>query len=135
MQRQVITSLPSESPLEDLFTSFWSAVDSRAFGMTDKAQTFLAFAHAFIDCLLLFSKRLRISTRSVVCSLVGSNPEADGTDPERSPSTVLYDFVRKQITRFVEEIFQGHLQLEPSMAAEPLSGVVIKLNEVDKGMT
>ena len=131
---QIITSLPSESPLEDLFASFWSAVNSRAFGMTDKAQTFSAFAHAFVDCLLLFSKRLRSSPHNVVCLLVGSDPKADGTDPEHLSGAILRDFVRKQIARFAEEIFQGHLQLEPPAATKPLSEIVIKLDEVDKGM-
>ena len=103
--------------------------------MTDKAQTFSAFAHAFVDCLLLFSKRLRSSTHSVVRSLMGGNPEADGTDSEYVSGTVLPDFVRKQTARFAEEIFQGHLQLDPPAATKPLSDIVTKLNEVDKGMT
>jgi len=132
---QIITSLPSESPLDDLFTSIWSAVDSRVFGMTDKAQTCSTFAHAFVDCLLLFSKRLRSSAHSIVCSLIGGNLEADGTDPEHPPGTILLDFVRKQTARFAEEIFQGRLQLDPPAATKPLSDVVTKLDEVDKGMT
>jgi len=132
---QIITSLPSESPLDDLFTSIWSAVDSRAFGMTDKAQTFSVFARAFVDCLLLFSKRLRSSTHSVVRSLVGGSPEADGTNSEHFSSTVLLDFVRRQTARFSEEIFQGRLQLDPPAATKPLSDVITKLDEVDKGMT
>ena len=102
--------------------------------MTDKAQTFSVFAHAFVDCLLLFSKRLRSSAHNVVCSLVGRDPEVGGTDSEDSSNIVLRDFVRKQTTRFSEEIFQGHLQLEPPAATRPLSDVVVKLGEVDKGM-
>ena len=101
--------------------------------MTDKAQTFSAFAHAFVDCLLLFSKRLRSSAHNVVRSLVGDNPEAGGMHPEYSSGTVLREFVRKQTTRVAEEIFQGRLQLEPSAATKPLSDLVIKLDEVDKG--
>jgi hypothetical protein len=93
--------------------------------MTDKAQTFSAFAHAFTDCLLLFSRRLRNSAPNVVRSLVGGSPESD---------TVLRDFVRKQTSRFVEEIFQGRLQLDPSAATKPLSEVITKLDEVDKGL-
>ncbi|KAF9652581.1 hypothetical protein BDM02DRAFT_3088924 [Thelephora ganbajun] len=130
-----ITSLSSESPLEDLFTSLWSAIDSRAFGMTDKAQTFSAFAHAFVDCLLLFSKRLRSSVHNIVSSLVGSNPETDRVDSEYPSGTVLHDFIRKQTTRFVDEIFQGRLQLDPPAATKPLSEVVIKLGEVDKDLS
>ena len=103
--------------------------------MTDKAQTFSTFAHAFVDCLLLFSKRLRSSAHSVVCSLIGGNPEVDGTDPEYSSGTALHDFVRKQTTRFVGEIFRGRFQLDPPAATKPLSDVVTKLDEIDKGMT
>ena len=103
--------------------------------MTDKTQTFSTFAHAFVDCLLLFSKRLRSSAHNVVRSLIGGNREVDGTDPEYSPGTVLPDFVRKQTSRFVKEIFQGRLQLDPPAASKPLSDVVTKLDEVDKGMT
>jgi hypothetical protein len=132
MERQIITGLPSESPLDDLFTSIWSAVDSRAFGMTDKAQTFSTFAGAFVDCLLLFSKRLRSSAHSVVCSLIGGNPDADLEHP---PGTVITDFVRKQIARFAKDIFRGRLQLDPPAATKPLSDVVTKLDEVDKGTT
>lgn len=99
--------------------------------MTDKAQTFSAFAHAFVDCLLLFSKRLRSSTPSVVRSLV-SNPEAGGTGSESDAA--LRDFVHKQTTRFAEEIFQGRLQLDPPAATEHLSKIVAKLDEVDKGL-
>jgi len=102
--------------------------------MTDKAQTFLAFAHAFVDCLLLFSKRLRSSAPNVVRSLAAGNPQADGADSEHFSSTILRDFVRKQTARFSEEIFLGRLQLEPPAGAECLSEVVVKLNEVDKGM-
>lgn len=131
-RRQILTCLPSESPLEDLFTSFWSAIDSRAFGMTDKAQTFSVFAHAFVDCLLLFSRRLRTLAPDAVRSLVGGGLDADGTVP--GSDTALRDLVRKQTTRFVEEIFQGRLQLDPPAAAKPLSEIVIKLDEVDKGL-
>lgn len=99
--------------------------------MTDKAQTFLAFAHALVDCLLLFSRRLRSSARTVVHSLIGGNTEANGTDSE---CTVVLDFVRKQTTRFAEEIFQGRLQLDPSAATKSLNDAVIKLDDVDKGM-
>jgi len=102
--------------------------------MTDKAQTFSAFAHAFVDCLLLFSKRLRSSASNVARSLVGGNTQADEVDSEHSSGTILHDFVRKQTTRFAEEIFQGRLQLEPPVAVKSLSKVVVKLNEVDEGM-
>lgn len=131
-KRQIITSLQSEFPLEDLFTSFWSAIDSRAFGMTDRAQTFPAFAHAFVDCLLLFSRRLRNSAPDVVRSLVGGSLNASGTEPR--PGTILRDLVHKQTARFVEEIFQGRLQLDPPAAAKPLSEVITKLDEMDKGL-
>lgn len=126
-----MTSHSPRSPLEDLLTSFWSAVDSRAFGMTDKAQTFSAFAHAFVDCFLLFSKRLRNSAPHVVCSLVGANLEAPGTESEQGD--ILRDFVRKQITRFSEDIFHGRVQLDPPAAAKLLSEAVTKLDDADKG--
>jgi len=103
--------------------------------MTDKAQTFLAFAHAFVDCLLLFSKRLRSSAHNVVHSLVGGNLEGDGTDPKHLSGIILPDFIRKQTTRLAEETFQGRLQLDPPAATKPLSEVVVKLDSVDKGMT
>ena len=102
--------------------------------MTDKAQTFLAFALAFVDGLLLFSKRLRSSAPNVVHSLVGCKPQADGAGSDHLSDTILRDFVRKQTTRFAEEIFQGSLQLEPPAAGKSLSEVVVKLNEVDEGM-
>lgn len=102
--------------------------------MTDKAQTFLAFAHAFVDCFVLFSKRLRSSAHSVVRSLVGDIPETDETGPEYSSDAVLRDFVRKQTARFAEEILQGRLQLDPPTASKPLSELVTKFDEVDKGM-
>ena len=100
--------------------------------MTDKAQTFSAFASAFVDCFLLFSRRLRSSAPNVVRSLVGGSTEAGGADT--GSDTVLHDFVRNQITRFVDEIFQGRLQLDPPAATKPLSEVVTKLDEVDKGL-
>ena len=103
--------------------------------MTDKAQTFSTFAHAFVDCLLLFSKRLRSSARSVVCSLIGGNPEVDRTDPGYSSGTALPDFVRKQTARLAREIFRGRFQPDPLATIKPLSDVVTKLDEVDKGMT
>lgn len=103
--------------------------------MTDKARTFSVFADAFVDCLLLFSKRLRSSAHNVVRSLAGGNPEPGGEDSEHLSGTTARDFVHKQTTRFAEEIFQGRLQLEPSAAVKPLSEVVIKLDEVDKGMS
>ena len=103
--------------------------------MTDKAQTFSVFTRAFVDCLLLFSKRLRSSTHSAVRSLVGGSPGADGTNSEHFSSAVLLDFVRRQTTRFSEEAFQGRLQLDPPAAIKPLSDVITKLDEVDKGMT
>ena len=101
--------------------------------MTDKAQTFLAFAHAFVDCLLLFSKRLRSSTPDIVRSLAGGDTQADGAGSEHSSGTILRDFLRKQTTRFSEDIFQGRLHLEPPAGAQSLSEVVVKLNEVDEG--
>jgi len=103
--------------------------------MTDKAQTFSAFAHALVDCLLLFSKRLQSSAHNVVRSLMGGNFEGDGMDSESLPGTVLPAFIRKQTTRLAEETFQGHLQLDPPAATKPLSEVVVELDDVDKGMT
>lgn len=127
-KKQIMTSLPSESPIDDFFFSFWSAVDSRAFGMTNKTQTFTAFAHAFVDCLLLLAKRLQNSTPNIVCSLVGGNLEVD-----RGPGGVLRGFIHKQTTRLVEGIFHGHFQLDSSAAIRPLSEIVTRLDGVDKG--
>lgn len=62
---------------------------------------------------------------------MGGGLEAGGTDPDSD--AVLRGFVHKQTTRFVEEIFQGRLQLDPHTATKPLSEIVTKLDEVDKG--
>jgi len=102
--------------------------------MTDKTQTFSAFAQAFIDCLILFSKRLRGSTHRVVRSLVEGNSYPNGTNSEYPSGDILRDFVRNQTTRFAEEILHGRLQLDPPAAAKPLSAVVIQLDEVDPGV-
>lgn len=102
--------------------------------MTDKGQTFSVFVHALIDCILLFSKRLRNSAPGVVRSLMGDNPEAEEMDSEHITSIVLPDFVRKQTARLAEEIFQGRLRLDPPAAIRPLSDLVTKLDEMDKGM-
>lgn len=103
--------------------------------MTDKGQTFSAFVHALVDCLLLFSKRLRNSTDDIVRSLMGGNPEAEEMDFEYLSGIVLPSFIREQTTRLAEEIFRGHLRLGPPAAIEPLSDLVTKLDEMDKGTT
>lgn len=65
---------------------------------------------------------------------MGGYPETEEMDFEYSSSIALPNFVRKQTALLVEEIFRGRLRLGPPAAIGPLSDLVTKLDEMDKGM-
>ncbi|KAI0711424.1 hypothetical protein C8Q76DRAFT_677774 [Earliella scabrosa] len=53
-----IISSSSSHPLEDLFTSFWAAVDARVLNSLDRVAASAAFLSSLLECLVLIIRRL-----------------------------------------------------------------------------
>ncbi|KAH9932237.1 uncharacterized protein B0H18DRAFT_1083328 [Fomitopsis serialis] len=112
----------SNTPLDDFFTSFWSAVDGRALSGLDKTATSAAFFSAVLECLTFLVRRLlHCPLEDAQLLIHGSSTEvADDTEADRQQAA--RKLVANQFATALEALNERRLRIEPATAA----GLMVK---------
>ncbi|CDO70174.1 hypothetical protein BN946_scf184774.g2 [Trametes cinnabarina] len=102
-----IIASSSAHPLEDIFTSFWAAIDARVLNSLDRAAASAAFLSSVLEALVFFVRRLLNSPESDAASLLA------GSNPSESIDLVIATegVVKDQISRTWEELSSGRLKV------------------------
>ncbi|THV07136.1 hypothetical protein K435DRAFT_710473 [Dendrothele bispora CBS 962.96] len=166
----ILSSIPSEifaspssssttTPLSDLFTSFWAAIDGRALSLTGSLpHQRLAAANAFLssvlECMVFLVRRVwkelesssnedqehnneeRSAGKGKHAELLLPASEADGSEGPDAYKNRLRSFVSTQIGRVWEELSseKRSLKVEDRVAAELLERTLVDLVELDLGL-
>ncbi|KAI0646534.1 hypothetical protein C8Q79DRAFT_910042 [Trametes meyenii] len=103
-----IIAASSAHPLEDLFTSFWAAVDARVLNSLDRVAASAAFLSAVLESLVFFVRRLLTASPGQAVSLVNGQGEAQTPDADAAVKWL----VQNQISRTWEEASSGRLKVK-----------------------
>ncbi|EIW55564.1 ubiquitin-protein ligase RKR1 [Trametes versicolor FP-101664 SS1] len=120
----ILTSSPH--PLEDLFTSFWAAVDARVLNSLDRVAASAAFLSSVSESLTFFVRRLLNAPTEVVASLLRGDDQAQAADVD----SLLKAFLRDQIVRTWEEVSSGRLKVRGKDAGDCLAGTFSSLHKI-----
>lgn len=116
---QILLYSDSDIPASPFFSSFWAAVDGRAFSALDRTSKSAAFLAALLECLVFIVRRVR-SAREEVDSMYREDAEK-----------VL---VCEQYTRVWEACTSRRLRVEEGVAGELIAKSLSRLNAIDEGI-
>ncbi|THU99401.1 hypothetical protein K435DRAFT_855683 [Dendrothele bispora CBS 962.96] len=150
------SSTSTSTPLSDLFTSFWAAIDGRALSLTGSLpHQRLAAANAFLssvlECMVFLIGRVwkelessssddqehndeeRFAAKGKHAELLLPPSEVDGSEGPDAYKNRLRSFVSTQIGRVWEELSskKRNLKVEDRVAAELLERTLVDLVELD----
>ncbi|KAI0371298.1 hypothetical protein BV20DRAFT_1035310 [Pilatotrama ljubarskyi] len=97
----------SDHPLEELFTSFWAAVDARVLNSLDRVAASAAFLSSILESLVFFMRRLISASKEEAASLLHGHGHVQDTDADEATKGLLRD----QIARTWEELSSGRLKV------------------------
>lgn len=117
---QILVSTGSMSPVKELFTSFWAAIDGRALNSLGSSAAFAAFLSSLLECLVFLCRRLDHSTPEGKARLF----------PDREGARAL---VREQIEVVWKELRQGRLKVEARTSVRLLIRTLTSLYNLDTG--
>ncbi|KAJ3574319.1 hypothetical protein NP233_g1845 [Leucocoprinus birnbaumii] len=116
-----------ETPLEDLFTSLWAALDGRALSSLHRAATSAAFLSALLESVVFMARRLVLDAKKTDESTLSSS---DGLDvPEQARK-----LVREQFGKVWDELKGGRLKVEERAGARLVAQNLDALERVDLGI-
>ena len=107
--------------MEELFTSFWAALDGRALSSLNRTGLSAAFISSLLECLVLVIKRL---------NSLSSTDREDGQSPLEYSKALLVP----QVAKMWEEIVEGRLKVEEAVLAKSVLKTLQLLDEIDAGM-
>jgi E3 ubiquitin-protein ligase listerin len=116
---QILLYSDSDIPASPFFSSFWAAIDGRAFSALDRTSKSAAFLVALLECLVFIVRRVR-SAREEVDSVYHEDAEK-----------VL---VCEQYTRVWEACTSRRLRVEDGVAGELIAKSLSRLNAIDEGI-
>lgn len=123
----IIASSGVKSPLEDLFTSLWAALDGRALSSLHRFVTSAAFLSALLECVVFMARRSVLGARRTEGSTPDPDDISDATKEARS-------LVREQFGKVWQEIKGGRLKVEERAAARLVAQNLDALKKVDLGI-
>ncbi|KAI0777188.1 hypothetical protein BD413DRAFT_171550 [Trametes elegans] len=113
----------SPHPLEELFTSFWAAVDARVLNSLDRVTASSAFLSSVLESVVLFVRRLLHIPSEEVASLIGHETEQETGDQ----AGAITGFLKAQVARTWDELSSGRLKVEGNEAGSYLSRTMSSL--------
>ena len=128
MSFQVIAA-SSPTPIDDLFSSFWAALDGRALSSLNRAASSSAFLSSFLECMVLVVKRLR--SPSTPPQILAKSNAAEGIEADTTAFNV--KLVEEQIGKIWRETLDGRLKVDERALASSLVKTIGALGEVDDG--
>lgn len=129
-----MASSGTKTPVEDLFTSLWAALDGRALSSLHRAVTSAAFISAVLECAVFMSRRIIIERTRPKEAQLSSTPPISLVSGE----TEMPDFreetrslIRSQFGKVWEEIKNGKLKVEERAAARLVARNLDSLQKLD----
>ncbi|KAJ2912917.1 hypothetical protein MD484_g7503, partial [Candolleomyces efflorescens] len=125
-----VIATSSTTPIDDLFTSFWAALDGRALSSLNRAVSSAAFLSSLLECMVLIIKRLRSpsTTPEVLSKLSNADTNVDS-------DAFAEKLVEEQVGRIWREVVvEGRLKVEEKAVAGCLVKNISALGEVDNGL-
>ncbi|KAF9447824.1 hypothetical protein P691DRAFT_670660 [Macrolepiota fuliginosa MF-IS2] len=123
----IIASSGTKTPLEDLFTSLWAALDGRALSSLHRVVTSAAFLSAVLECTVFMARRLILDgTGEGGKSALSANRSADVGDEARR-------LVQAQFGKVWEEMKSGRLKVEERAGARLVGQNLDSLEKIDSG--
>lgn len=116
------------SPLTDLFTSFWAAIDGRALSALDRDATGAAFLEALLECLAFMSRRLLHSSPEQSALLL-SGTARNTIDPRASSQELAHE----NFGRVWEELSASRLRVDSTTTGKLLTKTLMSLHKLDIG--
>ncbi|KAI3605699.1 delta 9-fatty acid desaturase [Moniliophthora roreri] len=132
----IIASARSQNPLDDLFTSFWAAIDGRALSSLQRSATSAAFLEALLECLVFLVRRIWRDRETASSGQSDSSAERisailGASDAEQGAQTL----IKSQIERVWTELAGSTLKVEPKRAGVALNKVLLEgLDKIDNGL-
>ncbi|KAH9887215.1 hypothetical protein C8Q73DRAFT_713250 [Cubamyces lactineus] len=123
-----IIATASTHPLEDLFTSFWAAVDARVLNSLDRVAASTAFLSSVLESLLFFVKRLLTASSEEADSLIHGSKQSN--DIHEAPDIALKAFLNEQIARAWDELSSGRLKVDGIAAGALLARTLSSLHRI-----
>ncbi|PIL27721.1 hypothetical protein GSI_10874 [Ganoderma sinense ZZ0214-1] len=124
-----VIAASSEHPLEDLFTSFWAAVDARVLNSLDRVAASTAFLASVLESLVFVSRRIFTSPEGEAASLINGKAVAEAqtnTDADSAVKALIQD----QTKRAWEELSSGRLKVEGKAAGAELAKTFTELHKL-----
>ncbi|KAI9062239.1 hypothetical protein FKP32DRAFT_1593812 [Trametes sanguinea] len=126
----IISTIPSSiiassstHPLEDIFTSFWAAVDARVLNSLDRVAASAAFLSSVLESLTFFVRRLLNSSEDDAISLIAGRNPSESVDL----ASAINGLVKDQISRTWEELSCGRLKVNGREAGRLLARTLSSL--------
>lgn len=112
----IVSTVPNEvlglhkNGLDQLFTSFWAAVDGRALGSLthDRLQNSAAFLSSVLECLILLLNRL-------------------AQDEDAAKSALSESLVHEQFDELCSALYNGRLTVQSEFAGEAMAKALARL--------
>ncbi|KAI0336704.1 hypothetical protein GY45DRAFT_1377084 [Cubamyces sp. BRFM 1775] len=123
-----IIATSSTHPLEDLFTSFWAAVDVRVLNSLDRVAASTAFLSSSLESILFFVKRLLSASAEEADSLIHGSRQSD--EDRVALDVALKAFLNEQIVRAWDELSSGRLKVEGKAAGTLLARTLSSLHRI-----
>ncbi|RDX54789.1 hypothetical protein OH76DRAFT_1398200 [Lentinus brumalis] len=121
-----IISASSSQPLEDIFTSFWAAVDARVLNSLDRVAASTAFLSSLLECLVLLVRRVLAVPEAEGVSLLYGSSQDHPSDVDSAVKAIL----REQTKRTWEELSSGRVKVEGKDAGSELAKTLANLHKL-----
>ncbi|KAI8986673.1 hypothetical protein BD414DRAFT_460911 [Trametes punicea] len=121
-----IIASSSQQPLEDIFASFWAAIDARVLNSLDRVAASAAFLSSVLESLTFFIRRLISIPREEATALIQGQSEGEDLDIDDAIKT----YLKEQIGRTWEELCSGRLKVEAGEAGSLLARTLSALHKI-----
>ncbi|KAK7439775.1 hypothetical protein VKT23_017349 [Stygiomarasmius scandens] len=129
------------SPLNDLFTSFWAAIDGRALSSLQRSTASDAFLSSLLECIVFLIRRIWRDLSATGgdhgtgkhASLLLSLPENPDQNKDGDALARLQRFIETQTKRVWTELSEKTLKVDEKVAAGYLERTLLDLAELDSG--
>ena len=122
-------ALSSSHPLEDLFTSFWAAVDARVLNSLDRVVASTAFLSSLLECLVYVARRLISSPTAEAATIVHGIASDKVVDVNETVKALLQDHFR----RTWDELAPGKLKVPSNDVGRELAKALSSLYKLCPG--
>ncbi|EMD34704.1 hypothetical protein CERSUDRAFT_116892 [Gelatoporia subvermispora B] len=123
----------SLTPVDDILSAFWAAVDGRALSALDRTAASAAFLASLLECVVFLVRRVLKSPPEDAALLMSGLP-AGGQGDAPIPSDFAKSTLEGQVRRVWEELAEGRLKVEGKIAAGSLVQLFKSLVQLDESL-